>query len=435
MIVALAAFRISIESPSQPFMPNDIYNINLMVAPMWGLYSNMTAQLVSQVSSHFILMYQRRIEASASAKFMSNNKSNNIIQGDTMPDSGSIKIVAEEKSTKQMDEEGGQLDEVDLELHGEDQSPGSPNVTLPEHSSTFSSGSHSTNKFNLENVPLSRQVFYRAHRDETDGLVTRRGVNGLVIFGALAIVALTVVGCTLPSFATESQGVLGLMVGLGRGDGLSTTYHSIFSVSKLLVNMSEFLDQTKDLIGLLSISTLFILTTLVVPLALTLAQLFRWFYPFAKDSSALLDIWIEILEAWQYVEVYVVTVLLAVWQLGDISEFMINSECDQFKSFFASMSYFNILSEDEAQCFRMQPTIESGTYILLSATILLAVLRTFLTLAVRQVEYQSSLLSMSTPGMEAKNVEDEKDTDRMVNAIAPFPVLFTDRFRWLLVKS
>ena len=146
MIVALAAFRISIESPSQPFMPNDIYNINLMVAPMWGLYSNMTAQLVSQVSSHFILMYQRRIEASASAKFMSNNKSNNIIQGDTMPDSGSIKIVAEEKSTKQMDEEGGQLDEVDLELHGEDQSPGSPNVTLPEHSSTFSSGSHSTNK-------------------------------------------------------------------------------------------------------------------------------------------------------------------------------------------------------------------------------------------------------------------------------------------------
>lgn len=87
----------------------------------------------------------------------------------------------------------------------------------------------------------------------------------------------------------------------------------------------------------------------------------------------------------------------------------------------------------------MQPTIESGTYILLSATILLAVLRTFLTLAVRQVDYQSSLLLLSTSGMEAKNVEvesvEDKDTDRMVKAIAPFPVLFTDRFRWLLVKD
>jgi hypothetical protein len=30
---------------------------------------------------------------------------------------------------------------------------------------------------------------------------------------------------------------------------------------------------------------------------------------------------------------------------------------------------------------------------------------------------------------------EEKETDRMVNAIAPFPVLFTDRFRWILVKA
>ena len=55
MIVTLSVFAVTISSPSVPFLPDDFYNVGLTVKPMWGLYSNMTAQLVSQVNLVFFL--------------------------------------------------------------------------------------------------------------------------------------------------------------------------------------------------------------------------------------------------------------------------------------------------------------------------------------------------------------------------------------------
>ena len=53
--------RVLISSPNVTCLPEGFYDIDMMVVPLWGLYANLIAQLISQISSHFIIHYHRRI--------------------------------------------------------------------------------------------------------------------------------------------------------------------------------------------------------------------------------------------------------------------------------------------------------------------------------------------------------------------------------------
>lgn len=66
LLTTLASFRITIESPSHvAYLPDGFYEVNMLVVPLWGLYANMLAQLVSQVSSHIIIHYHKKTVAAA----------------------------------------------------------------------------------------------------------------------------------------------------------------------------------------------------------------------------------------------------------------------------------------------------------------------------------------------------------------------------------
>jgi hypothetical protein len=126
-------------------------------------------------------------------------------------------------------------------------------------------------------------------------------------------------------------------------------------------------------------------------------------------------------------------------QLGPISEFMINSYCDSLKDSFAQLVYYGILEEEDAQCFSVKSSIESGSFVLAAGAVLLALINTFVTKAVLQyfrdkdavqqrVEEDVERMSENT-----SNTEDEDVADGGFSArIHPVPVLFTDTFRWML---
>jgi Paraquat-inducible protein A len=248
-------------------------------------------------------------------------------------------------------------------------------------------------------------------------------------------------GCAIPSFGTDALGVVGVLVGLGRGDGTSGGNHSIFSISKLILDMTEFLTSIKELIGLLSIAVLLVATTLVIPIAVVVAQLVRWFFALKNQAARnRLDVAIECLEAWQYIEVYVLTILLGIWQLGDVSEHMMNKYCGNLSAMFAEMAHFDILAEEDAQCFKLQPSVQAGSYILLSAAVVLSVLRTWMTLAIRQVnlqqvqQQQQRAASSMEFGTDVGVDSVKGDVSVLIKEIAPAPVLLTDRFRWVMVQ-
>jgi hypothetical protein len=52
---------ISACNPEREFLPKNFYRIDLIVIPKLGLYANFVAQVVSQISSHFIIHYDRKV--------------------------------------------------------------------------------------------------------------------------------------------------------------------------------------------------------------------------------------------------------------------------------------------------------------------------------------------------------------------------------------
>jgi hypothetical protein len=55
LIKAVADALLAMYGRVLPTPPQCLYSINLLVVPLWGLYANILAQLVSQVSSHVVV--------------------------------------------------------------------------------------------------------------------------------------------------------------------------------------------------------------------------------------------------------------------------------------------------------------------------------------------------------------------------------------------
>ena len=61
----LPLFQIEVNSPNLGFLPQDLYSINLLVVPLWGLYAYTLTQLVSQASIHFVNHYHQKLVSAA----------------------------------------------------------------------------------------------------------------------------------------------------------------------------------------------------------------------------------------------------------------------------------------------------------------------------------------------------------------------------------
>jgi len=128
-----------------------------------------------------------------------------------------------------------------------------------------------------------------------------------------------------------------------------------------------------------------------------------------------------------------------------MSSSMVNdSYCESLTGFFSEMAFYGILKNEDAQCFSIESSIEEGFFVLAVGAILLALVNTFVTKAMRQyfrdeselyrkrqteiIEvHASSRLSSAEEGQEGEETNTSSET-----AIRPVPVLFTDTFRWLL---
>lgn len=120
---------------------------------------------------------------------------------------------------------------------------------------------------------------------------------------------------------------------------------------------------------------------------------------------------------------------------------MINSYCESLDGFFGQMVFFGLLKEEDAQCFGVQSSIEEGAFVLAAGAVLLALLNTFVSKAVRQYISEKTQLEkqIEEEQHKAAAMEDPQDEKELSSedpaksgGIHPVPVLFTDTFRWLL---
>ncbi|GKY93773.1 hypothetical protein MPSEU_000344500 [Mayamaea pseudoterrestris] len=414
MIVCLAAFRVQITSPDLSFVPDALYQIDIMVVPVWGLYANMLAQIVSQLTSHFIIGYHRLAVFNAQKHVECERRKQNEL---------AWKGPAVECEAGYLHD--GTEKENDAARFGKV-------MISPTHST--SSDSAEGHSHSYDDYPLSQHQFTRPHRGELEKLVVRRGVNIGIVCVSLATSILVIVGCSLPSVSFDYQGIVGVAVESGQDFMPAKEYISVFSLIQLMMQQAQFLDTAKDTVGMLSVSLLLLLSTLFVPLTLMAVLLVEWFKTHSLTTRRRLRSTVEILQAWQYIEVFVLSLIVGAWQIGDVSELLLDDYCGgSIGGTLSELASFNFIKPEDAKCFRVQAAIESGSFVLVAAGVLIIFLSLFMMMAVNQRtqdEKRSGLDKFSTIMRDV--TEDEAVA---LSLIDPAPVLFTDQFRWFLVST
>jgi hypothetical protein len=272
-------------SPDNGLLPPDFYSLDLLVIPKWGLYANMTAQLITQISSHFIIHFNRRV--------VENAKRGN---DDGIPD---LAINSTEPS------------EEDEESQNSSPQPNNKFLQIKDQS----------NQLDLDNakVSLSDHAFRRFHRGESDKIVPRSFVKPLLVVLSTSLSLLVVIGCVVPSYSVSFLGIVGLLVESGQGFAAAETDYSVTSTIQLLFDQARFTGRAADFVGLGTLSILLIFTVLIVPVLQSSLLLVQWFIPLTRNRRHQLSTALEIFSAWQYIEVYLLSLLVASWQLGSIS--------------------------------------------------------------------------------------------------------------------
>jgi hypothetical protein len=128
---------------------------------------------------------------------------------------------------------------------------------------------------------------------------------------------------------------------------------------------------------------------------------------------------------------------LSIRQLGPLSQFMINSYCESLEGTFGQLASFGFLKEEDSQCFSVKSSIDGGSWILLIGALLLTLVNVFITKAsvhyshdkLEEVKREKSAFLL-LPGNNHDNDSEIDNSD-----IHPVPVLFTDTFRWMLVRE
>jgi hypothetical protein len=257
------------------FLPEDFYSLDLLVVPMWGLYANMLAQLISQVSSHFIIHYHRCIIENATRQYKLNN------------------CVAAGQAT-------AAISLKDVESRAES--------TLGAHKNNQVSEYHGEEK-------LCEHTFARPHRGEQPNakLVARRVANPLIMTVSLACCLFIIVGCSIPSMSMEVLGIVGLLVESGQGFVQAKTYYSLFTMFSMLFGQADFRGQTADYVGLGSLSMFLVCTVLLVPVVQVGLLLWQWFCPMNQKRRDRVSLSIEILHSWQYADVFLFAIVVGCW--------------------------------------------------------------------------------------------------------------------------
>lgn len=147
------------------------------------------------------------------------------------------------------------------------------------------------------------------HISPKDKSASRVGTCGsvTVLILAIASIACVIVGSILPSFELErSLGVAGKLLELGElgSESIVETY-SLIDLINAIINQASYLKTNLAYFGLGILYATIIATSILIPCTLSIALLSIWFFSMTTRVRKMMTSFVAILEAWQYIEVYI----------------------------------------------------------------------------------------------------------------------------------
>ena len=443
LVMSLVAFQIDVSSPIYDFLPDDFYGLKLQVVPLWGLYSNLLAQIVSQISSHFIIKYHRNICA---AKEQEQQRYELRVRKEIAFDGDDDeKIKKQEEPSRRRRRLSTWVD-----MHGGE--------------SLFTQSDEMTSLIQARTA-LRDHIFRVAANPESERngrtwqrFRLKKRMSGFVVILGMATIAILSWGMITDSLALEVWGILGVAIDIGE-PGASYTKHSVYSIVTSVINQAfEMWHENMGLaMGQFFLAMIFSLCCYIVPVLQVILLCVMWTKPMRLKSMKRCYVMNEILSAWQYMEVYLVAVrnvgarrtsfflslfthththththittqvLLAIFQLGQISSYMMNEQCLSMNSGFQMLVDSDMIEEKDAQCFYLYAEAMIGSYILLGSAFLLCILN--------QLVGGAAVAAIEDREYRAFQTANRLNNTAGSGAICGNPGPGAETFRWVLTMS
>lgn len=407
LIISVVALKIALATPQVDYLPGDLIGFDIWIVPKWGLYANLIAQVLSQVSSHFIIHYHRKVAHAIESR--------------------EIKILVSVY---------GQSLHCVTERNAEDNSDWK--------------GEGPDSELEARKESLQAHSYVRQNKPDDGRLLVKQFVGPMLIsIGAITILLFIVSTAVYPSIEFETYGIFGLIEEAAQGGKEAVFRHNVIDLINVHIEESKFLGTIHDFIGITSFWLLLIISVLFVPIFQVIGLLCIWFIPMTPFYLRRMMIVNECLTAWQYSEPFMLAVIIEVWQIEQLSNYLVNPLCRSINPFLYELNYYDMIKDEDAQCFKRVGSPGLGMFVMFAGVCCLYFLDHYVTKAAKQYLRELNNLDTLTNtdrrfslnmSMTMKSADESPDEHKISERkserqLIPFPFLFTDTFGWTIQKQ
>lgn len=178
------------------------------------------------------------------------------------------------------------------------------------------------------------------------------------------------VGSFLPSFEIEVAGLAGIAEEFYRGSGANVKEFSMWTISFVVFEQAQFCHHFKDQLGVGFMGVVYLAVSFFIPLIQLISLAYMWHVPMTLKRQKQLFFVNEVLSAWATVEVFIVGIVAALFELTSVSGFMADAieQCGDIKNILRDYAVpLDLMNLDEAQCFSVLTRLRYGIYVLVGA--------------------------------------------------------------------
>ena len=375
-VLSLVAFRVSATSKKSDLLPivngtnatasgelaavllpDRLFTVDMYVTVQWGLYANLIAQVLSQFVSHAAIWAHHNALAASTAALAAAEEQKPPAQQTPCPSYASRRA--------------SRVSRVSADLGGLANAIAAAAVEASGFDMGDDVSAAAADAAEAANTELSRVCAYPL----PNASISKFKALVVWLMGVGAAV-LVVAGACIPSFLTSINGVAGVAFELITAEAERSKLYSVLGVVRLLVDQG--LDGgaggpggVGSVWGMIFLAAIFVICALLVPVVQSILLAYIWAAPLTCCRLRTLLATNEVLSAWQYLEVYVVGIVVLLLQIGQVSRFMVGGACNQLQPTFDLLVRLDLLNADDNECFYLGASIENGCYLLIAASLLL----------------------------------------------------------------
>eukprot|EP00299_Pterocystis_sp_00344_P000137 c10043_g1_i2.p1 GENE.c10043_g1_i2~~c10043_g1_i2.p1 ORF type:complete len:1472 (+),score=346.79 c10043_g1_i2:302-4417(+) len=180
-------------------------------------------------------------------------------------------------------------------------------------------------------------------------------------------VLMVALGLYLTSFTFDFEGAAGVLL-----QKLNTPAHRSYSVLSLGNSVSHSTGQPHDP-GVLFLQATFFVFVVGVPLLYLVNLLVLWSASMSIAVQRGVFITAEVLNAWGSLEVFVISIIASILEIGQFAKFIVGDKCDQVNVFLKELAELFpgfYPSSDSTECFSVATTLNNGCWVLFGASLI-----------------------------------------------------------------